>query len=421
MKLKLHLFIAAAITLFTLVPLQSQLYNFETEVVGWHGSFNSSATYNATEDAMEYVRTHDNNSLKLAAPADPATIDATAKNYLRINYKNLGGATQLRFKATSGVDDNNTSMTISTTTGYEDIYFDLSDETAWDDASEGILLQFRVGYTEGEGAIFIKEIEFFTVSPSELEDFLGFESANDGEFGVMEPNANGNSTVTGWYIENNTHWAFDNTTVKTGLYSAKFDAAAGIGDKRMQGGGISAPANSKLDLATGDWYVTADVYIPAANTVPEYLKFYVKNPSNNFTITLADNLAKDQWHTVQSPTITVSSENIADGYNIISNGRDTNSLMYVDNIQFVDASTASSKDNRLENVSIYPNPATEIVHISTDIDSNISILNLAGQTVYSTQAKSTSTVITVSDINAGVYIVSITSEGKSYKSKLIIK
>ena len=64
---------------------------------------------------------------------------------------------------------------------------------------------------------------------------------------------------------------------------------------------------------------------------------------------------------------------------------------------------------------------SSIPTFSTDIDSNISILNLAGQTVYSTQAKSTSTVITVSDINAGVYIVSITSEGKSYKSKLIIK
>ena len=165
MKIKLHLLLATTIILLSLNSLQSQLYNFETEVIGWNGSFNSSANYNATENAMEYVRTNTNNSLQLAAPASPSTIVATVKNYLRINYKNLGGATQLRLKATAGVDDNNTSMTISTTTRYENIYLNLSDETTWDNASELVLLQFRSGYTAGEGAIFIKEIEFFTEAP----------------------------------------------------------------------------------------------------------------------------------------------------------------------------------------------------------------------------------------------------------------
>lgn len=49
----------------------------------------------------------------------------------------------------------------------------------------------------------------------------------------MEPDSNGNTKVTGWYIQNDTHWSFDNTIVKTDLYSTKFDAAAGTGDNKM--------------------------------------------------------------------------------------------------------------------------------------------------------------------------------------------
>lgn len=282
------------------------------------------------------------------------------------------------------------------------------------------MFQFRLNYSGGEGAVFIKEIEFLQVDPSTFEDFLGFESADEEEPGVIQPAANGKSTVTGWFIQNFDEWSFSDAVVRSGDYSAKFDATtSGTTAKKMQGGGSTSPANSKLNLAVGSWGVTAYVYIPTGSTVPSVLKFNAKDPINNFTINLDANLAKDTWHFVESSAVTVSSANVDDGYNLIAEGRDTSSLMYVDDVAIVDAATLSSKPLNAIEFSVFPNPSNDFINInSKEKIESYAIVDLLGKTVMS--RKYNKETINISSLAKGVYILQLSSE-KGIASKKIVK
>ena len=78
---------------------------------------------------------------------------------------------------------------------------------------------------------------------------------------------------------------------------------------------------------------------------------------------------------------------------------------------------------------IYPNPATEKVNVSYNLNSNsdvnISIYNLAGKLVYSESLKSVNsgkhnTIINVNSLNKGTYLVRLIAGKDIRSSKLII-
>ncbi len=72
-------------------------------------------------------------------------------------------------------------------------------------------------------------------------------------------------------------------------------------------------------------------------------------------------------------------------------------------------------------VSIYPNPAADIVNISTQNAKSITILNSIGQTVYTTNVNNTTHSIDVSQLATGVYFIEIKNETKKITKKLVIK
>ena len=79
----------------------------------------------------------------------------------------------------------------------------------------------------------------------------------------------------------------------------------------------------------------------------------------------------------------------------------------------------SIMENSLESISIYPNPATDIINIvSSDKLLEVSIYSVTGQLMHS----SVNTVINVSNYTAGLYIVSaIYENGTRTESKFMIK
>ncbi len=75
----------------------------------------------------------------------------------------------------------------------------------------------------------------------------------------------------------------------------------------------------------------------------------------------------------------------------------------------------------LPSVSIYPNPATSIVNISTKNASTLKVINSIGQTIYSTNVSNDTQTIDVSNFATGVYFVEISNATEKITKKLVIK
>jgi hypothetical protein len=84
-----------------------------------------------------------------------------------------------------------------------------------------------------------------------------------------------------------------------------------------------------------------------------------------------------------------------------------NSVLELDNISLT---ASSSSLNELENIiSVYPNPANDVLNIKADGEiSNVTITTLDGKVVSS----SSSSVVNVAELTAGMYIYQVTVDGK---------
>ncbi|MEN8225439.1 MAG: T9SS type A sorting domain-containing protein [Bacteroidota bacterium] len=75
----------------------------------------------------------------------------------------------------------------------------------------------------------------------------------------------------------------------------------------------------------------------------------------------------------------------------------------------------------LNNVSMYPNPASSILTITEAQGSTVDIINITGQIVKSVIIEGEISTIDVSLLNSGIYFVRITHNRTSYTQKLIIE
>ncbi len=87
-----------------------------------------------------------------------------------------------------------------------------------------------------------------------------------------------------------------------------------------------------------------------------------------------------------------------------------------------DCAIVNVEEMEKENITVYPNPATSNVTVNLvgDEKANIQLFNLVGQQVYNETATHTAT-INVSNLNAGVYMLKVSQNGKVYTSKVIVK
>lgn len=86
----------------------------------------------------------------------------------------------------------------------------------------------------------------------------------------------------------------------------------------------------------------------------------------------------------------------------------------------ITAATASINDNFLSDVKIYPNPAENNIYIKSSNNlniSNINITNVLGKEVFSSSLNDNK--IDISNLNSGIYILTIQSENASKNIKFI--
>lgn len=82
--------------------------------------------------------------------------------------------------------------------------------------------------------------------------------------------------------------------------------------------------------------------------------------------------------------------------------------------------SASTKENNIAGLNIFPNPAQDVLNITSDsiLDKNIQLFDMAGKKVLDV---TTASQVNVSGINAGIYVAKITEAGKTSTRKVIIK
>src|SRR5690554_1458843 len=95
--------------------------------------------------------------------------------------------------------------------------------------------------------------------------------------------------------------------------------------------------------------------------------------------------------------------------------------LFIDNVVFYEVS-AAIKDNNIAGLSIYPNPATgSVLNVTShnNIEKSVAIFDVLGKQVINTKTVNGS--VNIADLNAGVYIVKVTEEGKTATRKLVVK
>ncbi|MFP9099759.1 T9SS type A sorting domain-containing protein [Flavobacterium sp. RHBU_24] len=82
---------------------------------------------------------------------------------------------------------------------------------------------------------------------------------------------------------------------------------------------------------------------------------------------------------------------------------------------------ASVQDFNKKAISVYPNPATDVLNVASQNDaiSTIQVYNLIGQQVINVTPNTTLATVNVSALKAGVYMVNTTVNGKTSTSKFI--
>lgn len=92
----------------------------------------------------------------------------------------------------------------------------------------------------------------------------------------------------------------------------------------------------------------------------------------------------------------------------------------IDNVTITQGTPSSLKDNNIEGLAIYPNPATDQINIASNGigTKQVTIFDLVGKKVIET---STNQTVNVSGLKAGIYLVNVQQDGKSATRKLVIK
>ncbi|ESU24477.1 hypothetical protein FEDK69T_09240 [Flavobacterium enshiense DK69] len=158
-------------------------------------------------------------------------------------------------------------------------------------------------------------------------------------------------------------------------------------------------------------------------------------PGTNIYLSLGYNFTSHLVTLVENPTIGNSAvasvsvtltEAISEigGFMFRQDSNNTTPAITIDELRVdttSDYTLSTASFNNITGLNIYPNPANDVLHITTSANEikTIAIYDVMGKEVFNTTTANET--INITSLNAGVYIIKITEEGKTATRKLVIK
>ena len=361
---------------------------------------------------------------------NPAGIDASTKKVIRVRFKNETNATSLRVQGHQAADASsgqltNTVFTIAANSSeYVTQYLDMTGVTNWDNTVDNFDVLVRTNYAGGEGNFYLDEIEFLDTMPATTYNEFIQNPSFDGPSGIAHLSGasagasrslttteqhDGTQSLRFTYTADATahFWSFSNYEKVYGTpYALGSELEVKMWVKTNRTAPINISVRVKLSNA-GDSSQTKPIQtVTTTNTTMDWEELtFTLNSTDVFDgVILFFNIA---WADESGGAV---AENLNNG-----------DMVYIDQLSatITDASALSVKDNVLENVSIYPNPTSDILKINTLEGANIEIFNVLGRLVKSEKNVNAQHTMDVSGLSKGVYLVKLTSDNKSVTKKVI--
>lgn len=207
-----------------------------------------------------------------------------------------------------------------------------------------------------------------------------------------------------------------------GAFSAKHTAQSSTTKIQTEVTGIVAGEEYTISY----WYLDND---PNART--RMWSFWLKDGANPGTYaTIADNETefRDPAYSTDSPnwiqktfTLTAPAETVAFRFEARTYGEGSGGgSIYFDDFSIIKTTNASTKENNIEGLNIFPNPANDILNITSNstADKNVQLFDLTGKKVLDV---TTVSQVNVSTLKAGIYVAKINEGGKTATRKVVIK
>ena len=115
---------------------------------------------------------------------------------------------------------------------------------------------------------------------------------------------------------------------------------------------------------------------------------------------------------------------LSGGFSHVNDPNDPDSAFTQGIYKYVDQADVSIADESIEGLSVYPNPASDFVKVSTENAAlqNIAIFDITGKEVINLNLSENNANINVSGLDNGIYLMKITDADNNHQAvKLVIK
>ncbi|WP_343330732.1 T9SS type A sorting domain-containing protein [Polaribacter staleyi] len=440
----LKTFLFLGFTFFAL-SLSAQTFTFSSGLEGWSASFgsNGAVTHAATEGvandgALQLNRTTDNANFGIKVGANDVTetgIDADATKFIRIKYKNGTKGTSIRIGGKNVDDaaiktDNNKNVDFNIlapdSNEYVVSYIDMSDIALWKGTITNFYIMVRKNSASDTGDFFLDEIEFLTSMPA----------ATFSEF-IKNP-------------------SFDGPTGTAHLTGDVDFATRGLTTTEFHDGGQSLGFNFSADATKPFWNFTLhEKTYPSVYTAGSdiQIKMWVKtNRVAPIKISSRVKLSLGGTEIDGKPIATVSTTNTTMDWEELTFNievtEDFDGIIFwfgidwtddtegevVENLNagdmvYIDQMTATLtldnvlnvENNVLDGTNVYVNNKTQTLNVKAPLNSSLEMYNILGSKVKDIQKLNENSAVSLAGMTSGIYIVRVTSEGKSKTKKVIVK
>ena len=102
------------------------------------------------------------------------------------------------------------------------------------------------------------------------------------------------------------------------------------------------------------------------------------------------------------------------------NGNNTGDVIYLSMLSADERLVSAVAENSLKNqISIYPNPATEVLNLNLPEGAELHVVNILGKVLLSRKNVDTKETLDVSRFENGIYFVQVNHNGETYTSRLL--